>query len=83
LKQSYLLRGDPQSALRILEKILLLTPDMASGFRERGYLYELLNCSVAAADDYRRYLELLPNASDAEMLRERLPGLMESSVTFH
>ncbi len=83
LKKSYLLRGDPQSALWVLEKILLLTPDMASGFRERGYLYELLNCSIAAADDYRRYLELLPNASDAEMLREKLPWLIQSSETFH
>lgn len=83
LKQSYLLRGDPQSALWALEKILLLTPDMASGFRERGYLYELLNCSIAAAEDYRRYLELLPDASDAEMLRERLPSLMQNRVIFH
>ncbi len=83
LKQGYLLRGDPQSALWALEKILLLMPGMASGFRERGYLYELLDCSIAAADDYRRYLELLPDASDAEMLRARLPGLLESGVTFH
>lgn len=83
LKHSYLLHGDAQSALWALEKILLLTPDMASGFRERGYLYELLNCSGAAADDYRRYLELLPDASDAEMLRQRLPELMQNSVTFH
>jgi regulator of sirC expression with transglutaminase-like and TPR domain len=83
LKQGYLLHGDAQSALWALEKILLLTPDMASGFRERGYIYELLNCSTAAADDYRRYLELLPNASDAETLRARLPDLLQNSVTFH
>lgn len=83
LKQGYLLHGDAQSALWALEKILLLTPDMASGFRERGYIYELLNCSTAAADDYRRYLELLPNASDAETLRARLPDLLHNSVTFH
>jgi regulator of sirC expression with transglutaminase-like and TPR domain len=83
LKRSYLLRGDPQSALWVLEKILLLTPEVASGFRERGYLYELLDCSSAAVEDYRRYLELLPDASDAEVLRERLPGLIQSSVTVH
>jgi len=83
LKQSYLKRGDAQSALWALEKILLLTPGMASGFRERGYLYELLDCGIAAADDYRRYLELLPDASDADTLRARLPELLQGSVTFH
>ena len=83
LKQSYLQRGDAQSALWALEKILLLMPGMASGFRDRGYLYELLDCSMAAAEDYTRYLELMPDASDADVLRKRLPRLLEHNVTFH
>ncbi len=83
LKDAFMLRGDPQSALWVLEKILVLMPEVASGFRERGYIYELLDCSIAAADDYRRYLALLPDASDAETLRARLPELLQSSVTFH
>ncbi|MCW9088531.1 MAG: tetratricopeptide repeat protein [Gammaproteobacteria bacterium] len=83
LKQAYLLQGDAQSALWALENILLLMPDTPSGFRERGHLYELLECSVAAAEDYSRYLELVPDATDAELLRERLPHLLQQSVTFH
>lgn len=83
LKHSYLQQGDAQSALWVLEKVLLLTPATASAFRERGYLYELLDCGIAAAEDYRRYLELLPNANDAELLRVRIPRLLQSSVTFH
>lgn len=83
LKQSYLHAGDVQRALWALEKILLLVPGMASNFRERGYLYELLDCSMAAAEDYSRYLELMPDANDAEMLRKRLPQLLQHNTTFH
>lgn len=83
LKHGYLLQGDAQSALWALENILLLIPGAASGFRERGYLYELLDCSIAAAEDYSRYLELMPDASDAEWLRQRLPQLLQHNVTFH
>jgi regulator of sirC expression with transglutaminase-like and TPR domain len=83
LKQGYLQRGDAQSALWALEKILLLVPGMASSFRERGYLYELLDCSMAAAEDYSRYLELMPDANDADLLRKRLPQLLQHNITFH
>lgn len=83
IKQAYMLRGDVQSALAALENILTLMPGMASSFRERGYLYELLDCSIAAAEDYCRYLELMPDANDAEILRKRLPQLLQHHVTFH
>jgi len=83
LKQGYLLRGDVPHALWALENILQLMPGLASGFRERGYLYELLDCRYAAAEDYNRYLELLPDASDAELLRKRLPRLLQSPLTLH
>jgi len=83
LKQAYLIRGDLQRALWALEKILQLMPEQASGFRERGYLYELLDCRAAAAEDYHRYLELLPDASDAKSLLRRLPRLLQNPVTIH
>ncbi|MFO7594127.1 MAG: tetratricopeptide repeat protein [Pseudomonadota bacterium] len=83
LKQAYMLQGDVQSALAALENILVLMPGMASSFRERGYLYELLDCSIAAAEDYSRYLELMPDANDAELLRKRLPQLLQHHMTFH
>lgn len=83
LKQGYLQRGDARRALWAQEQILQLTPDAPSGFRERGQLYELLDCRIAAAEDYCRYLELSPDASDAEPLRKRLPQLLQHPVTFH
>lgn len=83
LKQAYLLRGDVPHALWALENILQLVPEQPTGFRERGHLYELLDCSFAAAEDYNRYLEMLPDASDADRLRKRLPKLLQSRITLH
>jgi len=83
LKQSYLLQGDVTHALWALQNIMQLMPESASGFRERGQLYELLDCRYAAAEDYNRYLELQPDARDAKLLRKRLPRLLQIPVTFH
>ena len=83
LKQGYMVHGETQSALWALEKILLLEPGSAGSYRERGYLYELLECNVAAADDYRRYLDMMPDAGDAQTLRARLSDLLRSDITFH
>lgn len=83
LKQSFLRLGDVQHALWALEKLLQLAPQMPSGFRDRGRLYEQLDCGRAAAEDYCRYLELVPDASDAEILRRRLPLLLGTHVTLH
>ncbi len=83
LKQAYLSQGKLENALWALQKLLELVPEQASGFRERGYLYELLDCSYAAAMDYTHYLELLPDASDAAFLRKRLPTLLRTPVTLH
>jgi regulator of sirC expression with transglutaminase-like and TPR domain len=83
LKQAYLSRGELEHALWALERILALVPELASGFRERGHLYELLDCRYAAAMDYTHYLELLPDARDAAHLRKRLPELLRTPVTLH
>lgn len=83
LKHAHLAQGDLESALRMLEQTMALVPGLASGFRERGQLYELLDCRYAAAMDYARYLELQPEAGDAAPLRERLPELLRTQVTLH
>lgn len=83
LKQAYLVRGDLEGALWALEHTLVLEPELASGYRERGQLYELLDCRYAAAMDYNYYLELKPEASDAAHLRERLPELLRTQITLH
>ncbi len=58
-------------ALSAADAILQLLPDSGQEFRERGHIYRELDCFGAAADDYARYLQLVPHTSDREQIRER------------
>ena len=58
--------------------VLLLnlgTPDAPEPFRERGLLSMRLGAHEAARADLERFLELEPNASDANAIRARLREL--------
>ncbi len=83
LKQAYLGYGEATQALRVQEKIMQLLPDMPGDFRERGRLYELLDCPRAAAKDYSRYIDLAPDAHDVIPLRQRLPQLISRPQVLH
>jgi regulator of sirC expression with transglutaminase-like and TPR domain len=63
--------------------LLVLTPRGAEEIRTRGFLYERLDCPAAAANDFRRYLELAPEASDADLVRTRLSRLLDDTPTLH
>lgn len=71
LKAIYATARDPQRALDIVRKSLIIDPDQPYEVRDRGYLYEGLSCFRAAVLDYDRYLDMLPHADDAEAVRER------------
>lgn len=83
LKGVYLQREDLPRALRTINHILVLNPDHSEQIRERAAIYERLECSQAAAQDYQRYLELTPNAADAEELRERVVRLFTARQKLH
>lgn len=83
LRQAYLKHGDLVQALRVQNQIMQLVPDMPGDFRERGRLYELLECYRAAAEDYSRYLDLMPDARDADGLKQQLSTLLKQPVVLH
>ena len=61
--------GQEDRALGAAHKICLLLPDNAGEIKTRGYLYAKLECPRQAMDDYARYLELAPEAADADTIR--------------
>ncbi|HEB89658.1 MAG TPA: tetratricopeptide repeat protein, partial [Deltaproteobacteria bacterium] len=63
------------SALGCFDRILVLVPDSALEFRDRGFLLERLDCTRAAIADYSRFLELDPGHLDAEAIRRRRDAL--------
>jgi regulator of sirC expression with transglutaminase-like and TPR domain len=69
LKLLYLRDGDGLSALGCFDRILVLSPQAALEFRDRGNLLERLDCVRAAIDDYSQFLELAPDHEDALAIR--------------
>jgi regulator of sirC expression with transglutaminase-like and TPR domain len=57
------------------DRILLLAPEAAGALRDRGLLYEQLECFGPALDDLERYLALAPGAPEAGALRARVDML--------
>jgi len=76
-------RGDAASALAAVDLLLVLGPDTPEEVKTRGLLYAELECFAAAADDFRRYLTLAPDAADADAVRDRLAQLHDTVPTLH
>src|SRR6266571_1113361 len=83
LLRAYLDQKDHAHALAAADLLLVLVPDSADEVRVRGFLYEHLECFGAALGDFRRYLELAPEAPDAERIRERVARLVRIAAAIH
>jgi regulator of sirC expression with transglutaminase-like and TPR domain len=81
LKQIYVRARDPAAALACSERVLLVEPNLADEFRDRGLLYAQLECYAAARDDLERFLALAPDHPTAPAIRERVVELRRKGVT--
>ncbi|NIO39845.1 MAG: tetratricopeptide repeat protein [Burkholderiales bacterium] len=78
LKIIYLRNHELNNALMIMDWIVAANPQQAAEFRDRGMVYQELECCRAAATDFERYLELAPGCSDGDTIRDRLLHLQRS-----
>lgn len=83
LKVIYLRDDQLLKALPILERIVILDPAAADDIRDRGAIYLRLECFQQARDDFERYLNLAPDASDARAVREKLIDLTKQVSQIH
>jgi regulator of sirC expression with transglutaminase-like and TPR domain len=83
LLRIYLEKDQDAEALLAVDLLLVLTPQGADEIRTRGFLYERLGCPAAAAIDFRRYLELAPDADDVEKIHQRISRLLDDAPTLH
>ena len=81
LKQIYVEKGDLLRALVCVERILLFVPDTPRELRDRGILYQRLECYAAALRDFERYLQLAPGDAAAQTIRETLPELQRQAAS--
>jgi regulator of sirC expression with transglutaminase-like and TPR domain len=83
LKHVYLKTKSFESALTCCERILLLAPDVAHEVRDRGLLYEQLECHRAAQVDLERFLELAPDDPTADIIRAELVEIRRRASRLH
>jgi regulator of sirC expression with transglutaminase-like and TPR domain len=81
LKQIYVEQQDLERALACVDRILLLAPDTPRELRDRGILYQRLECFAAALRDFERYLQLAPDDNAADTIRQTLPELQRQAAS--
>jgi regulator of sirC expression with transglutaminase-like and TPR domain len=77
LKKIYFDEDDFELAIETINLLLLIHPDSAEEFRDRGLIYHQLEAFRASLEDLTRYLELAPKASDAQLVRNMVAELKE------
>lgn len=80
LKAIYLRAQQLTLALPIMDWIVIVAPEQVPELRDRGMIYQELDCFRAAIADFQRYLELFPNCDDAEDIRGRMVELQRSAA---
>jgi len=80
LKAIYLRSQQFDRALPIMHWIIATAPDHPPELRDRGMIYQELECSRAALADFERYLELSPGCDDRDEIRGRIVELQRQSA---
>jgi len=75
LKGIYREADKPERLLDVLNRMLVVAPEAHGELRERGVLYERLECYRAALKDLSDYSTLEPDAADADEVRARVVKL--------
>jgi len=83
LKGIYLNLGDHRRALGVLDLVLLFAPDAGLELRARAAVHQQLGMSRAALADLQRYLEVVPEAPDADTVRASIDQLRNSAGHLH
>lgn len=72
LKLIYLHRGETRLALEVVERLVMLRPDLTQELRDRGLLRLAMGETLLASADVIAYASLEPDAPEMARLRKRL-----------
>jgi len=75
LKGIYREADKPERMLEVLNRMLVVYPEASGELRDRGYLYQRLECWRPALKDLSDYLERVPDAPDLDDVRASLLDL--------
>src|SRR5206468_3461783 len=80
LKGIYARVPDHHRMLAVIERVLLINPGAATEIRDRGFAYASLGRSRQALADLRAYLRRMPQAEDAEEVKEKITELRQKQA---
>jgi len=84
LLKSALLREESYTlALRCTDLALTFVPDDPYEIRDRGFIYQQLDCHQIAKTDYQFFIDNCPDDPAAELLKTQMHALSNSPVTLH
>jgi regulator of sirC expression with transglutaminase-like and TPR domain len=77
LKNIYMQSAKLEQALAVMQRMLLVMPESAEELRDRGLLYQKLECFRPALSDLQNYLRRRPEAPDAAEIHGKIVELKE------
>jgi regulator of sirC expression with transglutaminase-like and TPR domain len=80
LKAVYLREHNLDKALPIMDWIIATVPEQAPELRDRGMIYQELECPRAALADFEAYLQRSPSCEDADDIRSRVIELQREAA---
>lgn len=75
LKGIYRESDKPERMLEVLNRALVVSPDATSDLRDRGFVYQRLECYRAALKDLSDYVAREPDAADMDDVRVKVVEL--------
>lgn len=83
LRGAYLQDQQHEKALRSADRMVFLSPDNPEEYLIRGAIYKELECFKPALRDYRRYLQMDPEAYKDDAIREDIIQLQQAVNRLH
>ncbi len=84
LLKSALLREERYTlALRCTDLALTFVPDDPYEIRDRGFIYQQLECHQVAASDFQYFIDQCPDDPAAELLKSQVNAMSEKAITLH
>ena len=75
LKGVYREKDQPERLLEVLNRMIVVAPESAAELRDRGFVYQRLECWRPALQDLAEYLQREPDAVDQDEVRAKLVDL--------
>jgi regulator of sirC expression with transglutaminase-like and TPR domain len=75
LKGVYREKDQPERLLAVLNRMIVVAPESAAELRDRGLVYQRLECWRPALQDLAEYLRREPDAADQDEMRAKLVDL--------